>query len=180
MDIELNVSCPNLNKNMISNGLKCFLNRERKWCIIKLSPLVDKKLIDTYNNIKNNELNYWDANANLIQKEVVNYGQKVAYASNGANHIIHEYRKENLKIRKSQAPGYFNQKWEAAQNQRDPKIVFPDTAFHYMTDEDREAQKLKISEELNVKFKQAQSELKALIKSAINKQKELHEKYSTY
>ena len=48
MDIELNVSCPNLNKKMISNGLKCFLNRERKWCIIKLSPLVDKKLIDKY------------------------------------------------------------------------------------------------------------------------------------
>ncbi len=165
----------NLYKHAIRKINKYFVSD-----ISKMEASADKKLIDTYNNIKNNELNYWDANANLIQKEFVNYGQKVAYASNGANHIIHEYRKENLKIRKSQAPGYFNQKWEAPQNQRDPKIVFPDTAFHYMTDEDREAQKLKISEELNVKFKQAQSELKALIKSAINKQKELHEKYSTY
>ena len=49
-----------------------------------------------------------------------------------------------------------------------------------MSDEDREAKKLKISEELDVKFQKAQSEIKVLIKSAINKQKELHEKYSTY
>ena len=49
-----------------------------------------------------------------------------------------------------------------------------------MTDEEREAKKLKISEELNIKFKVAQSEIKTLIKTAINKQKELHEKYSTY
>ena len=66
------------------------------------------------------------------------------------------------------------------EKQRDPKIVFPDTAFHYMSDEDREAKKLKISEELDEKFQKAQSEIKALIKSSINKQKELHEKYSTY
>ena len=30
----------------------------------------DSKLLNIYNNIKNNELNYWDANANLIQKEL--------------------------------------------------------------------------------------------------------------
>ena len=49
-----------------------------------------------------------------------------------------------------------------------------------MSDEDREAKKLKISEELNIKFKDAQSDIKTLIKVTINKQKELHEKYSTY
>jgi dihydroorotate dehydrogenase len=39
MDIELNISCPNTEKHMISNGLKPFLNNKRNWCIVKLSPL---------------------------------------------------------------------------------------------------------------------------------------------
>ena len=39
MDIELNVSCPNTDKHMISDGLKPFLNEKRNWCIVKLSPL---------------------------------------------------------------------------------------------------------------------------------------------
>ena len=39
MDIELNVSCPNTDKHMISDGLKPFLNSKRNWCIVKLSPL---------------------------------------------------------------------------------------------------------------------------------------------
>lgn len=48
MNLELNVSCPNLNKNLVSSNLHNFLNNEREWCIIKLSPLVDRKLIDSY------------------------------------------------------------------------------------------------------------------------------------
>ena len=31
MDIELNVSCPNTDKHMISDGLKPFLNSKRNW-----------------------------------------------------------------------------------------------------------------------------------------------------
>jgi len=38
MDLEINVSCPNAEKKMISKNLECFLNPSRKWCIIKLSP----------------------------------------------------------------------------------------------------------------------------------------------
>ena len=48
MNIELNVSCPNLDKNLINNKLECFLNPKREWCIIKLSPLIDLKLVDSY------------------------------------------------------------------------------------------------------------------------------------
>jgi dihydroorotate dehydrogenase len=48
MNLELNVSCPNVEKNLINDKLNCFLNIERKWCIIKVSPLVDIKLIDKY------------------------------------------------------------------------------------------------------------------------------------
>lgn len=37
-NIELNVSCPNAEKHMISNGLSKFINKRRKWCILKISP----------------------------------------------------------------------------------------------------------------------------------------------
>ncbi len=48
MDIELNVSCPNTHKHMINNGLKVFLNKKRKWCIIKLPPINFKEDMDRY------------------------------------------------------------------------------------------------------------------------------------
>ena len=48
MDIELNVSCPNTDKHMISSGLKPFLNKKRNWCIIKLSPIESCLSIDRY------------------------------------------------------------------------------------------------------------------------------------
>ena len=47
-NLEINVSCPNTDKHMISDGIHIFLNPKRKWCIVKLSPLADKKLIDNY------------------------------------------------------------------------------------------------------------------------------------
>ena len=48
MNIELNISCPNLNKKMINTELQQFLNDKRKWCILKLSPKTDLTLIDSY------------------------------------------------------------------------------------------------------------------------------------
>ena len=48
MNVELNISCPNAEKKMISNGLQDFLNDKRKWCIIKLSPKTDLGLVDNY------------------------------------------------------------------------------------------------------------------------------------
>ena len=51
MNLELNVSCPNvsfINSSKIDKNLKVFLNGQREWCIIKLSPTVDIKLIDFY------------------------------------------------------------------------------------------------------------------------------------
>ena len=33
---------------MVSNGLSKFINNKREWCIIKLSPICDNTLIDTY------------------------------------------------------------------------------------------------------------------------------------
>ena len=48
MDLELNISCPNVKNNLIHNDLYKFLNLERKWCSIKLSPNTDISLVDKY------------------------------------------------------------------------------------------------------------------------------------
>ena len=48
MNIEINISCPNINKQMINQDIEKFLNPKRKWCIIKLSPHTDMQLVDNY------------------------------------------------------------------------------------------------------------------------------------
>ena len=37
--IELNLSCPNLDKKLSWESAKCFTPNTRKWCIAKMSPL---------------------------------------------------------------------------------------------------------------------------------------------
>ena len=62
MNIEINVSCPNHSIFRVSekldsdigfdeNGLERFLNKKRKWCIIKLSPIEKFDVIDFYYKI---------------------------------------------------------------------------------------------------------------------------------
>lgn len=48
MNIELNVSCPNAEKQMINQGLSDFVNDKRKWCIIKVSPTSSLNTLDNY------------------------------------------------------------------------------------------------------------------------------------
>ena len=47
-NIELNISCPNVNKSHAHNQLSLFVNPQREWCIIKLSPTADMKLVNNY------------------------------------------------------------------------------------------------------------------------------------
>jgi len=47
-NIELNISCPNVNKSLAHDSLAGFVNKKRKWCIIKLSPLTDINLVKKY------------------------------------------------------------------------------------------------------------------------------------
>tara|TARA_B100000902_G_C27184354_1_gene850552 strand:+ start:243 stop:965 length:723 start_codon:yes stop_codon:yes gene_type:complete len=48
-NLEINVSCPNVEKDIKKiNNLSSFLNNERKWCIIKLSPFEYRETIDHY------------------------------------------------------------------------------------------------------------------------------------
>ena len=51
MNIELNISCPNIDHKLVSYGLDSFLNKKRKWCIIKLSPTTKINKVDYYYNI---------------------------------------------------------------------------------------------------------------------------------
>ena len=46
MNLELNISCPNTDEDVVNNNLNKFLNDQRDWCSIKLSPYTDMKLID--------------------------------------------------------------------------------------------------------------------------------------
>ena len=46
MNIEINISCPNTDKEMISDNINKFINPKRKWCIVKLSPLISFNKID--------------------------------------------------------------------------------------------------------------------------------------
>ena len=48
MNLELNISCPNVKNNLIHDDLYKFLNNKREWCSIKLSPTTDISLVDKY------------------------------------------------------------------------------------------------------------------------------------
>lgn len=50
MNLELNISCPNTEEDLIQNNLDAFLNEKRKWCAIKLSPQANMKLVESYYN----------------------------------------------------------------------------------------------------------------------------------
>ena len=47
-NIELNISCPNIKESLVHDSLSVFINKKRKWCIIKLSPLTDITLVKKY------------------------------------------------------------------------------------------------------------------------------------
>jgi len=47
VDLELNLSCPNLEHNLSSIGIEKFLNSKRHWCIAKLGPECSEEQIDS-------------------------------------------------------------------------------------------------------------------------------------
>ena len=47
MNIEVNISCPNVNKSRCIEETHKFINNKREWCSIKLSPIISKEDIDT-------------------------------------------------------------------------------------------------------------------------------------
>ena len=49
-NLEINISCPNVIKKKIENNLGKFVNDEREWCILKLSPLTTEYQVEKYYN----------------------------------------------------------------------------------------------------------------------------------
>lgn len=49
-NLEINISCPNAEKKMINEDIEKFLNKDRKWCILKLSPKTNNDDIDYFYN----------------------------------------------------------------------------------------------------------------------------------
>ena len=135
---------------------------------------------NVFDDIRKNELTNWDTNTNLIQKEFVEFGQKANAVERKSNHIIKEYRRENIRVRNSDAPKYFKDNFNLSEEEKDPCKVFPDISFHYMSDDEREKKKLAFDEGIDQKFKQAEKEIEELQKLSVEKQKELHEKFNTH
>lgn len=48
VNLEINVSCPNAEKSMIDEDIHRFINNKRKWCVIKVSPLISSEKLDSY------------------------------------------------------------------------------------------------------------------------------------
>ena len=48
MPLEINVSCPNVGGHITDSGVDAFINRYRRWCIIKLSPVSELNVVDSY------------------------------------------------------------------------------------------------------------------------------------
>ena len=49
-NLEINISCPNVKENLNDSNIHKFLNNEREWCIIKLSPTTTNIEIDELYN----------------------------------------------------------------------------------------------------------------------------------
>lgn len=90
INIEINVSCPNAEKKMVCDGLEYFLNNKRKWCIIKLSPICDKELVDNYYKLGFRQFHCSNTlpvnNGGLSGKSIMPYNEKlIRYISNKYN-----------------------------------------------------------------------------------------------
>jgi hypothetical protein len=131
-----------------------------------------------YKRILDVELNNWDANTNLIQKEFVTFVSKVQDLEDKTAHIIKEYRTVNKRVRKTPVPSYFAERFIIDKDKKDISKIFEDVAWHYMIDKDREAKKVKYQDEIDLKFKKAEQEIELIEKKSEEIQKNLYEKYN--
>lgn len=89
MNIEINVSCPNAEKKMVNNDLDKFINNERKYCIVKLSPITKYNLID---NFYNQGFRQFHCSNTIPIKEGGLSGQSIVpYTNNLVSYIKNKY-----------------------------------------------------------------------------------------
>jgi dihydroorotate dehydrogenase len=90
MDIEINISCPNTDEAPISDGIKQFLNPKRKWCILKLSPLI--KMAEIESHYKNGFRQFHCSNTLPIENRGGLSGSAlIPYTSNSIKKIKEKY-----------------------------------------------------------------------------------------
>ena len=146
--------------------------------VSRLFANYNKELQEKLNELLNKDLNNWDSNTNLIQKEFITYSAKINDLEEKTSHMITEYRNENKRVRKSESPKYFDTAYKLHEDKKDPKIVFPDVMFHFMDDNNREKAKLNFSSSIDEKFKTSEIRYQNIQKKSEEIQKELHEKYN--
>ena len=136
----------------------------------------NKILQDKYKTLLNTDLNNWDFNTNLIQKEFITYESKVNDLEEKTNHIINEYRTQNKRVRKTPPPSYFEKNFTINEDKKNPSNIFKDIEHAYMEDKAREAKKVKYHEAIDLKFKKAEQEIEIIEKKSEEIQKTLYEK----
>lgn len=81
-NIEINISCPNINKQLVNTNLQSFLNNERKWCIIKCGPHIDNQQLDNYYNMGFKQFHFCNTlpvkNGGLSGKTLIPYTQTLS------------------------------------------------------------------------------------------------------
>ena len=136
----------------------------------------NKILQDKYKTILDVDLNNWDFNTNLIQKEFITYVSKVNDLEEKTNHIINEYRTKNKRVRKTPPPSYFEKNFTINEDKKNPSNIFKDIEHAYMEDKAREAKKVKYHEAIDLKFKKAEQEIEIIEKKSEEIQSTLYEK----
>lgn len=81
-NIEINISCPNINKQLINTNLQGFLNDKREWCIIKCSPHIKQQQLDNYYNMGFKQFHFCNTipvkNGGLSGKTLIPYTQELS------------------------------------------------------------------------------------------------------
>jgi len=125
------------------------------------------------------KLKRWDANTNLIQKEFAVYDEKVEKLEDDTMNNIDEYRKKNKRVRTTAAPSYFEEKFTIIEKKKQASKVFHEILHAHMEDERREKEKIKFSEDIDLKFKAAEQNIELIQKKSEEIQSELYEKFTT-
>lgn len=81
-NLEINISCPNINKQLVQSNLQSFLNNKRQWCIIKCSPLIQQQQLDHFYNIGFRQFHFSNTlpvpNGGLSGPKLIPYTQKLS------------------------------------------------------------------------------------------------------
>lgn len=90
-NIELNVSCPNAEKQMVCSGLEKFINPSREWCIIKISPNTSDQELQQYYKQGFRQFHCCNTipieNGGLSGKSIIPYtNKKIEYIRNNLPH----------------------------------------------------------------------------------------------